>query len=142
MNTGELPTSDQTIHETTVIQVSPAFTKRQLDDVVEDERVRRNIRRHGTQRSAVERVLDHSVQRRIAEDVFTGVGDQLRVRVRQSCLYAVREAPRQINFSSVVKTLTLTLEAVVDDAVLRKRSQRLRHRAGKSATLRREARIN
>ncbi len=94
MNSGYLETADQTINQTALIQVSPAFTKRQLDDVVEDKRVWRNTRRNRTQRPAIKRVLDHSVQWRIAEDVFACVGDQLRERVRQSSLYAVREAPR------------------------------------------------
>src|SRR6185503_20474652 len=66
----------------------------------------------------------------------------LRERVRQSTLYAVREAARQINFGGVIKTLPLTFQTIVDNAVLRKRSERLRDRAGECASLIREARIN
>src|SRR6185503_10697225 len=93
MNSGNLEAADNTINPTILIQVAPAFTKRQLDDVVEDQRVRRNVRRNGSERPAIERVLDHSVQWRIAEDVFACVCDQLSKRVRQSSLNAIREPP-------------------------------------------------
>src|SRR6185503_19717849 len=66
----------------------------------------------------------------------------LSKRVRQSSLYAVREPPRQVNFSGVIKTLSLTFEAVVDDAVLRKRFERLCDCLRECSSLRAESRID
>ena len=121
VNAADLPAADQPVNHAAFVQVAFAFAERQLDDVVEDDNVRRVVRRHRLQRLDVERVLQDTAYRRRAEEVFGGVRQQLRPCVREDELDAARKAPIQLDLQSVVPALAFAFEQVVDAPILRER---------------------
>src|ERR1044072_1592120 len=128
MDGRDLEAADQAVNKATLVEEPPPLTKGQLEDVVEDERVRRDARRDRAQRGAVERVLKDTVERRVAEDVLGRVRNQFRMGVREPELYALRDAALKVYLAGVVDALPLTLQTVVDDSVLREGAERLRDR--------------
>src|SRR5215213_575105 len=125
MYAADLPAAGYPVDPSALIQEPPPPAERKLEDVVEDEHVRRVVLRYGAKRLAVLGVLQHSAERRAAEQVFGGVGDQLRERVREAELQPPREPAVELDLQGVVPALALALEQVVDAPVLREGAQRL-----------------
>src|SRR5205085_8373988 len=92
----ELPAADEAVNPAALVQEAPALAERELDQVVDDEDVRRVVRRDGAQAAAIAGYLDQAARGRAAEEVFRRVRDELREGVRGAELYAVRVAALEL----------------------------------------------